>query len=137
MNKIFNEVRIAYQGQILSTGEITALLAEMPKSNDCLFLTTLVKFGCLTREGKGKYKFTSNPIHISLLNRVMDEIVCKHREYSKKHYNKSAKVVEEKSPLHLCSKQGYISKSYETIVCLPNKIVIKLESNDDLDVIVG
>lgn len=97
MNKIFNEVRIAYQGQILSTGEITALLAEMPKSNDCLFLTTLVKFGCLTREGKGKYKFTSNPIHISLLNRVMDEIVCKHREYSKKHYNKSAKVVEEKS----------------------------------------
>jgi hypothetical protein len=97
MNKIFNEVRISHQGQILSTSEITTLLAEMPKSNDCLFLTTLVKFGCLTREGKGKYKFTSNPIHISLLNRVMDEIVCKHREYSKKHYNKSAKVVEEKS----------------------------------------
>jgi hypothetical protein len=95
MNKIFNEARIAYQGQILSTSEITTLLAEMPKSNDCLFLTTLVKFGCLTREGKGKYKFTSNPIHISLLNRVMDEIVCKHREYSKKHYNKSAKVVEK------------------------------------------
>jgi hypothetical protein len=97
MNKIFNEVRIAHQGQILSTSEITTLLTKMPKSNDCLFLTTLVKFGCLTREGKGKYKFTSNPIHISLLNRVMDEIVCKHREYSKKHYNKSAKVVEEKS----------------------------------------
>lgn len=100
MNKIFNEARIAYQGQVLTTSEITTLLAEMPKSNDCLFLTTLVKFGCLTREGKGKYKFTSNPIHISLLNRVMDEIVCKHREYSKKHYNnKSAKAVEEKSDI--------------------------------------
>lgn len=97
MNKIFNEARIAYQGQILSTSEVVSLLAEMPKSNDSLFLTTLVKFGCLTRESKGKYKFTSNPIHITLLNKVMDEIVCKHREYSRKHYNKSAKVVEEKS----------------------------------------
>ena len=99
MNKIFNEARMAYQGQILSTGEITTLLAEMPKSHDSLFLTTLVKFGCLTREGKGKYKFTNNPIHITLLNKVMDEIVCKHREYSRKHYNKSAKVVEEKSDI--------------------------------------
>lgn len=97
MNKIFNEARMAYQGQILSTSEITTLLADMPKSNDGLFLTTLVKFGCLTREGKGKYKFTNNPIHITLLNKVMDEIVCKHREYSRKHYNKSVKVVEEKS----------------------------------------
>lgn len=99
MNKIFNEARIAYQGQVLTTSEITTLLADMPKSNDGLFLTTLVKFGCLTREGKGKYKFTSNPIHISLLNRVMDEIVCKHREYSKKYYNKSVKIVEEKSDI--------------------------------------
>lgn len=47
------------------------------------------------------------------------------------------KVKEEKSPLHLCSKQGFISKSYETIVCLPNKIVVKLESNSDLDTIAG
>lgn len=47
------------------------------------------------------------------------------------------KVMQENSPLHLCSKQGYISKSHETIVCLPNKIVIKLESNDNLDVTVG
>ena len=43
------------------------------------------------------------------------------------------KVLQEDSPLHLCSKQGYISKSYETIVCLPNKIVIKLESESEVD----
>ena len=47
------------------------------------------------------------------------------------------KVDEEKSPLHLCSKQGYISSTYETIVCLPNKITIKIEANDNsLDTVV-
>lgn len=74
------------------------------------------------------------------------DLNTKLKEYKVKGYNGDVfikagegkiKVIEEKSPLHLCSKQGYISKSYETIVCLPNKIVIKLESNDDLDVTVG
>ena len=46
-------------------------------------------------------------------------------------------MLKEDSPLHLCSKQGYISKSYESIICLPNKIVIKLENNSDIDVIAG
>ena len=46
------------------------------------------------------------------------------------------KVKEEKSPLHLCSKQGYISKSYETIVCLPNKIVIEIDTKKDIDTVV-
>lgn len=45
------------------------------------------------------------------------------------------KVLEEDSPLHICSKQGYISKSYETIVCLPNKVLIKLESVSNIDAI--
>lgn len=45
------------------------------------------------------------------------------------------KVASENSPLHLCSKQGYISSSYETIVCLPNKIVVAIEANDSLDAV--
>lgn len=44
-------------------------------------------------------------------------IACKH--------NKIA-VVEENSTYHLCSKQGYISSTNESIVCLPNKVYIKL-----------
>lgn len=49
--------------------------------------------------------------------------------------NKKLKVVEENSPLHICSKQGYISSSNENIVCLPNKIVIRIEAEDKLDTI--
>ena len=51
--------------------------------------------------------------------------------------NKKIRVITENSPLHLCSKQGFISKSYETIVCLPNKIVIKIENDKNLDGVVG
>ena len=50
--------------------------------------------------------------------------------------NNKIRVVEETSDYHLCSNQGFISKSYETIVCLPNKVVITIKSNDDYDTIV-
>lgn len=47
------------------------------------------------------------------------------------------RVVEEESPLHLCSQMGYIDSSYETIVCLPNKIVVKIEeSKNEIDTVV-
>ena len=51
--------------------------------------------------------------------------------------NGKIKVDEEESPLHLCSKQGFIEESYESIVCLPNKVVIKISSKKkkDLDTI--
>ena len=39
-------------------------------------------------------------------------------------------VIEETSPYHLCSKQGFISSSLNPIICLPNKIVIKIESEE-------
>lgn len=40
-------------------------------------------------------------------------------------------IDEENSPKHLCSKQGYISKPSESIICLPNKIIVKIEAKDD------
>lgn len=49
--------------------------------------------------------------------------------------NGKIRVNEENSPLHLCSRQGFISKSNESIVCLPNKIVINV-GKSDLDAVV-
>ena len=45
------------------------------------------------------------------------------------------RVVDEISPKHLCSKQGYISNSYDSIICLPNKVVIEIV-NDEVDTVV-
>lgn len=45
------------------------------------------------------------------------------------------RVKEENSPLHICSRQGYVSDS-TPIICLPNKIIIKIENkSSDLDAI--
>lgn len=47
--------------------------------------------------------------------------------------NNKIRVVEETSERNLCSKQGY----GEIIICLPNKIVIKVENDDgELDGVV-
>lgn len=44
--------------------------------------------------------------------------------------NRKIKVEEENSPYNLCSKQGFISSTYESIVCLPNKITIQIQGSD-------
>jgi hypothetical protein len=67
------------------------------------------------------------------------------KEYKVKGYNgnviievrnKKIRVKEEESPLHLCSKQGFSESSFEPIICLPNKIIIKLKSKSELDAVI-
>lgn len=50
--------------------------------------------------------------------------------------NGRVRVKSETSPMHLCSKQGWISNSYETLVCLPNEVIIKIEATSTLDTVV-
>ena len=50
--------------------------------------------------------------------------------------NNRIRVNQENSPHNLCSKQGYIDSSYETIVCLPNKIVVKIIDEEIIDTVV-
>jgi len=52
--------------------------------------------------------------------------------------NGKIKVLEETSPYNLCSKQGYISKTYETIICLPNKVSIEIVADieDIIDAVI-
>lgn len=118
MNKIFNEARIAYQGQILSTSEITTLLAEMPKSNDSLFLSTLVRFGALNKKGKSKYMFTSTPVHINILTKAIEEIAHRRCEYSKKYNKNHIKTSETKSD---------VQKAIELLLATGEYEVYKIE----------
>ena len=46
------------------------------------------------------------------------------------------RVKEETSPLHICSKQGFVDSVYEPLICLPNKIIIKLNNKETIDAIV-
>lgn len=51
--------------------------------------------------------------------------------------DKKIRVVEENSKEHICSKQGFVSDD-TPIICLPNKIVIKIENKiSELDTIIG
>lgn len=46
------------------------------------------------------------------------------------------KVESENSPNHICSNQGWVEETYEVLVCLPNKVVIKIEDNEEIDTVV-
>ncbi len=51
--------------------------------------------------------------------------------------NKKVRVEKEESPLHVCSKQGYVSKVNMPIVCAPNAVVIIIKQNSAKDIIVN
>lgn len=91
MNTIFNEVRMAYVGQTLTSSEVKTLLSELPYSKTDLFLMALVATGCIERPEKGKYVFTSHPIHHSLLEKAFAYVRDKQNAYSKKYSNKKKK----------------------------------------------
>lgn len=86
------------------------------------------------------YVYYDNKL-LETLDLSSDEI----KQYTVKGYNgdvvietskNKVRVVEEESPRHLCSKQGWVTSSFEPIVCLPNKIIIKIESTkEDVDAV--
>lgn len=50
--------------------------------------------------------------------------------------DKKVRVVKENSPRNICSKEGYISDSSKPLICLPNKIVIKIVGSNSMDGVV-
>lgn len=46
--------------------------------------------------------------------------------------NGYAYMKESKCPDHLCEKQGRIHKEGQSIVCLPNRVVVTIESDEDV-----
>ena len=47
------------------------------------------------------------------------------------------KISHETCAKHACSRMGYISNKYESLICLPNSFIITIESNEtgDTDII--
>lgn len=50
--------------------------------------------------------------------------------------DKKVRVVKENSPKNICSTEGYISDSTKPLICLPNKVVIKIVQSSDMDGVV-
>lgn len=46
------------------------------------------------------------------------------------------RVKSENSPKNICSKEGYISDSSKTLICLPNKIIVKIVGDSEIDGVV-
>lgn len=46
------------------------------------------------------------------------------------------RVKEENSPKHICSKEGFIGDSSRTLICLPNKIIVKIVGDNEIDGVV-
>ncbi len=44
-----------------------------------------------------------------------------------------AKMIDSNCPDHLCEQQHKISRNRETIVCLPNKVVVEVKEKKNLD----
>ncbi len=46
------------------------------------------------------------------------------------------RVKEENSPKNICSKEGFISDSSRVLICLPNKIIVKIVGENEIDGVV-
>lgn len=44
------------------------------------------------------------------------------------------KMNKEICPRGICSDMGWISKTYESIVCLPNSIVVSIEGSKNIEI---
>lgn len=89
----------------------------------------------------------SNTIIIKVNNRLKKSIPLKNQEKSQIYefnFNKNIGYIEVKDgkvrmlemskeicPDAICSDTGWIDKSYQSIVCLPNKIIVTIEGNKD------
>lgn len=50
--------------------------------------------------------------------------------------DKMVRVKEENSPKHICSREGFIGDSSRTLICLPNKVIVKVVGESDIDGVV-
>ena len=92
--EIFNEVRMTFAGQPLTSKDVKSALSEIPYGKTDVFLMALVSTGCIEHPAKGQYVFTTHPIHHNLLDKAYEYTRKKNKQYLKNNRQKS---VEEDS----------------------------------------
>lgn len=45
-------------------------------------------------------------------------------------------ILNGNCPDHICERTGYINRAGESIICLPNRIIVQIEGNSSVDAIV-
>lgn len=97
--------------------------------------TTLILSLLFRQEGSKAIVYHGNTI-IQTIDLKIDHIYQVQGDLGKidiEVKNKKIRVIEENSPYHLCSKQGFISSSNETIICMPNRIRIEILGENTID----
>ena len=105
-----------------------------------LFIISLIFYVLLRQSNNGEYAnvYYENNI-IKKIDLKKDDIYIVegyNGEIKIEVKNNKIRVVEETSFYNICSKKGFVSSSLDPIICLPNKVVIKIESSNELDAIV-
>ncbi|OSB10169.1 hypothetical protein B2H97_09370 [Paraclostridium bifermentans] len=116
----------------------------MKKNDFFLILSVLIIIGVWISFSFFKNQDKGEKIVIYLDNKVYKEIPIDATEdiniktdsgFNKiKIHDKGVEVVDASCPDKVCVKTGFIDKSNKNIVCIPNKVSIKIISNEKNDI---
>ena len=115
MNNKFGKKDIIFYIILILTGLIlTVTVFAFSKTGDQILIS-------VNGKSYGVYQLDQNQtIPILIHGKVTNQVTIR---------DKKAWMTKADCPDHLCMKQGKISKNGESIVCLPNKIVVEVQSS--------
>ena len=117
--EIFNEVRMAFAGQPLTSNDVKSALSEIPYGKTDVFLMALVSTGCIEHPAKGQYVFTTHPIHHNLLEKAYEYTRKKNQQYTKNNRQKQTEEVKET--------KSEIQKAIELLIATGEYEIYKVE----------
>ena len=116
--EIFNEIRMAFAGQPLTSSDVKSALSEIPYGKTDVFLMALVSTGCIEHPNKGTYVFTSHPIHHNLLEKAYEYTRKKNKQYNNGRRKSVKEVKDDKTE---------IQKAIELLVATGEYEIYKIE----------
>lgn len=100
----FNNLRVQYAGVILSSNSIKELLGRINIPNNCTFFSILSHSDLLSKVRHGYYRFTTDPVHYSRLQKVYND----YSDLARKYNNKDKESSPVQKAISLLKENGYI-----------------------------